>query len=187
MATEATEVLLTALADDLNPGFADLVRTYERVLFSAAMRASGNASEAEDLAAESLLRAYIALRGYERCRILALRPRPWLLTIMLNTWRNSVRSAGRRPAQTLMADVAEKPAADLSVEQQVTDRETRRELAGLMWRLPDDQRVAVALRHVVGLPVAKVATVMHIPEGTAKSHTSRGLRALRGMCGAQRR
>ncbi|ALG09976.1 RNA polymerase sigma factor [Kibdelosporangium phytohabitans] len=181
MAIEATDVLLAALADDLDPGFADLVHTYEGVLFAAAMRASGNAAEAEELAAESFLRAYVALRGYERWRILALRPQSWLLTIMLNTWRNSVRSASRRPPQTLVAGVADEPAAGQSVEQQVTASETRRELTGLMWRLPDDQRVAVALRHVVGLPVAEVATLMHIPEGTAKSHTCRGLRALRGM------
>lgn len=183
---EATEALLESLVDDLDIGFAGLVRTYERVVYAVALRVSGIAAEAEELSAESFLRSYVALRSYEPPRILALRPRPWLLTIMLNTWRNNVRTASRRPQLISMADIPEKATAEPSVEEQVERAETRRELADLVARLPNSQRVAVVLRHVVGLPMAEVAVVMHIPEGTAKSHTSRGLHTLRNLCGDRR-
>jgi DNA-directed RNA polymerase specialized sigma24 family protein len=37
------------------------------------------------------------------------------------------------------------------------------------------------LRHVVGLPYAELAAVLGCPEGTAKSHVSRGLDRLRAL------
>jgi len=183
--SEVTDALLAALVDDLDAGFAALVRRYQRVVFSVALRVTGKASESEELSAESFLRAYVALRGYEPARIYSLQPRPWLLTIMLNTWRNTVRSAVRRP-QTPMAEVPERPAAESSVEDQLVRGETRRELVVLLDRLPENQRVAVVLRHVVGLPMAELAMVMDVPEGTAKSHASRGLKALRDLFGGRR-
>jgi RNA polymerase sigma-70 factor (sigma-E family) len=45
--------------------------------------------------------------------------------------------------------------------------------------LPAQQRAAVVLRHWLGLSVAETAKEMRISEGTVKSHTSRGLEALR--------
>ncbi|MGQ0838184.1 RNA polymerase sigma factor [Actinokineospora sp.] len=181
--TEATDALLAALADDLDAGFADLVRAYQRIVYSVALRVSGVPVEAEDLAAESFLLAYRALRGYGPERIRALRPRSWLLTILLNTWRNSVRTASRRPAQTSMADLPEPATTAPGVEELVVRGETGRELGALVARLPERQREAVVLRHVVGLPVAEIAAILRIPEGTVKSHVSRGLRGLRELYG----
>jgi RNA polymerase sigma factor (sigma-70 family) len=183
---KATESLLRGLADDLDAGFADLVRAYERVMFSVALQIGGKPGEAEDLVAESFLRAYRALRDYEPSRILALRPRPWLLTIMHNTWRNNLRGASRRPQQTLVADPPENAAAGVGVEEQVEGNETQRELAELLARLPPSQRVAVVLRHVAGMSIAEIAMTMQIPEGTAKSHASRGLRTLGELYGCHR-
>ncbi|WP_018685994.1 RNA polymerase sigma factor [Actinokineospora enzanensis] len=168
--------LLAALSDDLDAGFAALVRAHQRVVYSVALRVGG--VDAEDLAAECFLRAYRALRRYDRSRILALRPRAWLLTILLNTWRNTVRSATRHPA-TPVADVPEEAAGGASVEELVTAEETRRELGDALAGLPENQRVAVVLRHVVGLPVAEISAVMRVPESTVKSHVRRGLARLR--------
>ncbi|PPK64895.1 RNA polymerase sigma factor [Actinokineospora auranticolor] len=174
--TDPDAAVLAAIADDLDAGFAELVRTHQRVVLSVALRVGGR--DAEDLAAECFLRAYHALRGYDRSRILALRPRSWLLTILLNTWRNTVRAASRRPV-VAVAELPERATAGPSVEQQVADAETRGELAALVSTLPENQRVAVVLRHVVDLPVAEIAAVMAAPEGTVKSHISRGLARLR--------
>jgi RNA polymerase sigma-70 factor (sigma-E family) len=50
-------------------------------------------------------------------------------------------------------------------------------------RLPVRQRVAVILRYLCDLPIADVAQVLGCSEGTVKSRTHHGLRALRAALG----
>jgi RNA polymerase sigma-70 factor (ECF subfamily) len=57
----------------------------------------------------------------------------------------------------------------------------QRELGAALARLPEVQRTAVVLRHVVGLGTGEVAEVLGVAEGTAKSHVSRGLARLRPL------
>ncbi len=183
---EAAEVrLAAALATDLDTGFAELVRRYERLVYSVTLRSTNRRADAEDLAADALLRAYRALRGYDPTRIAALRPRPWLLTIVRNTARNAAREATRRPGPPPTFDAGggagEPRAGGPTVEQHVEADETQRRLGELLGELTETQRSAVVLRHVVGLPTSEVAQVLGCPEGTAKSHISRGLHRLREL------
>lgn len=181
---EQADAVVTRIADDLDAGFVDLVHAYEKVVYSVALRVSGP-HDAEDLAAESFLRAYRALLSFDRERIRALNPRPWLLTIVLNTWRNTLRESARRPRQVPLSEAPEKPGTEPSLDDTVQRAETQRDLAELVGELPHSQRVAVVLRHVVGFTIAEVAATMGCPEGTAKSHVSRGLLKLRTLCDAR--
>jgi RNA polymerase sigma-70 factor (sigma-E family) len=45
--------------------------------------------------------------------------------------------------------------------------------------LPERQREAIVLRYYAGLPESEIATTMRISRGAVKSHTARGLSALR--------
>lgn len=177
---DATAVL-AELAADLDRGFAALYDAHRQVLFSTALRVSGRWADAEDLTAEAFLRAYRALRGYQRDRIMALQPRPWLLTILLNTWRNGQRTRSRRPVEAPLDEGAGVPDDGEGAERLAERRETRRELAGLLLELPDQQRVAVVLRHVSGLSLAEISEITGAGEGTVKSHISRGLSKLRKL------
>ena len=179
------ERVTAALADDLDDGFAELVRTYQGLVFAVALRTTGHRADAEDLAAESLLRAYRSLADHLDGAtgsdwLSALAPRPWLLTIVVNVRRNQVRDAARRP-RTDGAEPPERPVPGPSVEEHAEHREATAHLAGLLARLPETQRTAVVLRHVTDLPLAEVAEVLGCPVGTAKSHVSRGLARLRTL------
>lgn len=169
-----------ALVDDLDAGFAVLMRTYATVVYSVALRTTGGPADAEDLSSETFLRAYRALRGYDHVRLAVLVPRPWLLSIVINTRRNQVRDAARRP-RAAGDELPERPAAGPSVEDQAQNSALADELGPLLEQLPDAQRAAVVLRHVVDLPVGEVATILGCPTGTAKSHISRGLHRLREL------
>lgn len=57
--------------------------------------------------------------------------------------------------------------------------EERSALIEALHDLPPAQRAAVVLRHWLGLSVAETAREMGVPEGTVKSHTSRGLATLK--------
>ncbi|MCO5972591.1 RNA polymerase sigma factor [Actinoallomurus soli] len=171
--------IVAALTEDLDTGFVALFDAYRDVVFSAALRLCGRWADAEDLTAEAFLRAYRALAGYEPQRIESLRPRPWLMTILANLWRNTARSAARHPPPAPL-EAAPEAADPAEPAEQVAERsETGRELAALLDELTEEQRLAIVLRHVVDLPIAEIATVLGAPEGTVKSHISRGLKRLR--------
>ena len=170
--------LRAALVDDLDAGFAELVTTHQDLVFSLALRSTGQRADAEDLAADALLRAYRALRTYDADRIVGLALRPWLVTVVLNTARNRARTDGRRPATTA-AEPPDHADPQPGVEARVEAAERRRELGDHLAALPEKQRLAVLLRHVVDLPVAEVAAVLGCGENTARSHAARGLARLR--------
>lgn len=175
------EQLCLGLVVDLDAGFADVVRTHERLVYSVALRLTRRPPDAEDLAADAFLRAYRALCGYDAVRIRALRLRPWLLTILRNTARNATRDASRRPGPPPVFEPMDDVAAGPSVEEQVEQDHVQREWGELLSRLPDVQRTAVVLRHVERLPISEVAEILGCPDGTAKSHISRALRKLRAL------
>jgi RNA polymerase sigma-70 factor (ECF subfamily) len=178
--------VVAALTRDLDAGFEALYEAYRGAVFSTALRLCGRWAEAEDLSAEAFLRAYRALCGYGPDRIAGLRPRAWLLTILANVWRNSLRSAARRPRSGPLEDAPDPPDPGEDVEDAAARHETGRELAGLLAELPEAQRAAVVLRHVTDLPVAEISVVLGVPEGTVKSHISRGLSRLRALRARQR-
>jgi RNA polymerase sigma factor (sigma-70 family) len=47
--------------------------------------------------------------------------------------------------------------------------------------LPDRQRQALVLRYYADLPEAQIAEMMGISKGAVKSHTARGMAALRAV------
>ena len=176
-----TDDLALRLRDDVEEAFPDVVATYQHAVFTTALRMSGRQEDAADIAAEAFLRAYAALRAYPPERLGQLQLRPWLLTIVLNLLRNEARAAGRRPAQVGLEAWA--PVADgrEGPEDHAQRHDGQSRLGALLTELPDTQRTAVVLRHVVGLPYAEMAVVMGCPEGTAKSHVARGLHRLRAL------
>jgi RNA polymerase sigma-70 factor (ECF subfamily) len=170
--------LSSRLIGDLDGAFAEVVSQFEGAVYTTALRISGRPGDAEDLAAETFLRAYAALRRYSRERIEELQFRPWLITICLNIWRNQVRASSRRP-QAAPSVPADLPSGDESPEQGAERHDLSDRLADLLLQLPERQRVAVVLRHVVALSYAEMAEVLGCPESTAKSYVHRGLDQLR--------
>ena len=176
-----TDDLPLRLSQDLEGAFPDVVAGYQQAVFTTALRLSGRPDDAADIAAEAFLRAYAALRTYSGERIGQLRLRPWLLTIVLNLLRNEARAASRRPAQVGLEAWAPLFDGGEGPEEQAQRHDGQVRLGGLLTELPEAQRTAVVLRHVVGLRYAEMADVMGCPEGTAKSHVARGLQRLRQL------
>ena len=176
-----TDDLALRLRDDVEEAFPDVVAAYQHAVYTTALRVSGCREDAADIAAEAFLRAYAALRAYSPERLGQLQLRPWLLTIVLNLLRNAARSAGRRPAQVGLEAWVPVPDGGEGPEDHAQRHDGQSRLGALLSELPDTQRTAIVLRHVVGLPYAEMAVVMGCPEGTAKSHVARGLDRLRTL------
>ncbi|ADD41236.1 RNA polymerase sigma factor [Stackebrandtia nassauensis] len=174
-----TDPVAEALAKDLDHGYQTLYGEYRGVVFSTALRLAGRWADAEDIAAEAFLRAYRALLGYDTDRRASLRTRAWLLTIVMNVWRNRVRTLARKPPPGPIEDAPEPVDPSETVEETAERHDTGAQLARLLTVLPHRQREAVVLRHVVDLPIDEIAEILDIPQGTVKSHISRGLSRLR--------
>jgi RNA polymerase sigma-70 factor (ECF subfamily) len=182
---DTDDQLIAALARDLDGSFEALVLAHQDRLYSIALRMLGDARDAEEAAQDALVRAYRALAGYGPDRILEIRLRPWLATIVLNLCRTRIgrRVAAGRPALSL--DAAEPGTMEPPTDERrgpaatVDRRDARDTWAGLLLTLPPAYRSAVVLRHVDGLSYPEVATSLDRPEGTVKAQVHRGLAMLR--------
>jgi RNA polymerase sigma-70 factor (ECF subfamily) len=103
----------------------------------------------------------------------------WLFRIMKNAWIDEIRARQRRDAVLLPEEAGEHVGvaamdahADALAVQQA------------MARLNEDQRLAVALVLVEGLPYKEAAEVLGIPIGTLTSRLARAREALQALLGA---
>lgn len=157
---------------DPDLAFPRLVRTHTDAVWTTALRLTGSPADAEDLVQEVFASAWKAMSGWDADRWEALRPRQWLVTICLNTWRNSLRTAARRPVTVHESVEPGIPGPEDAVV-------AASQLGALVAALPEAYRAPVVLRHVVGLPYREVAGVLDLPVGTVKAQVSRGLALLR--------
>ena len=138
-------------------------------------------AQAEDLAQDSMLRAYRFFGGFRGGD-----PRAWLLKIVRNTcysWLESNR--GTRDAAEFdeqIHGVAEVTPESLAMAGADRERLTRA-LEGLPARL----REVLVLRELEGLSYKEIAEVAGIPIGTVMSSLSRARRRLEQALGAERK
>lgn len=171
------QAVLSALARSVDAGFPDVVAAYGAQLYRFALRLTGSAEDAEEAAQDALVRAYRALREYDRARVEMLQLRPWLYRITLNVVRNRVR---RHTLQTVPLD-AEGPSSDHHErpEHSLEVAEQRQEMEALLAALPQHLRAPVVLRYVEELSYAEMAEALEQPVGTVKAYVHRGIQMLR--------
>lgn len=175
------------LAVDLDDGFTELVRVHATAVRGFLFRVTGSSSEADDLGQDTFLRAYTALQDYSPQRRRELRPRAWLMAIAANVWRNHVRTSVRRPVSATTIEDAGRawPDGRPGPEERAGTSEDRRRLVSALRELPENPRVAVVLRHVVGLSYMEIAEAQGCPVGTVKAQVSRGIGSLRQLMDAK--
>lgn len=160
--------------------FAILVDTYGDVIYRYLARRVG-ATEAEDLAAETFLRAFRSRRGYRPDNPTAL---PWLYGIATNLVRDHASAERRR--LDLLARMVETASVDSRVED-VDDAVAAAALlptvARAITELPGDVRDLVVLIAVEGLSYEETAQTLGIPVGTVRSRLSRTRIQLRRSLG----
>lgn len=133
---------------------------------------AGHMADADDLVQLTVERA-LARRSQW---IIGSRMDSWAMRIMKNAWIDETRSRGRKRLSTVEDDFMER-VADPSVASQDMRVEAMA-IRQAMSRLPEDQRLAVALVLVEGLSYAEAAEVLEIPPGTLTSRLVRGRMAL---------
>ncbi len=163
----------------------ELITEYMDALYTAAMRMTGNVSDAEDLVQEAILRAYRGFHTFQEDTNL----RAWLFRILTNTYISNYRSAKRHPETTGMDDIEDlylykqlKRGGSLahgrSAEEEVLDLFTDVEIKEAIEGLPESFRIAVLLSDVEGFSYAEIAEITGVPIGTVMSRIYRGRKAI---------
>lgn len=144
--------------------FRSFVVEHQSVLRRRAFLLCGNWADGDELAQEALARVYVAWP-----RITPGAEMAYTRRTMLNLHLNAQRKRRRE----VLTDATPEPAVP------GPDHELALTLVELLRGLPDRQRSVLVLRFWEDLTVPQIAETTGMPEGTIKSHISRGLAAMR--------
>lgn len=148
--------------------FDELYRTYFGDVYRFALWLSRDPADADDLAAETFVRAWA-----QRQRLRTETLRAYLLAI---TRRLHVDRRRRDRRRSEMPDEIRDPAP--APDRQVASRLDLAAVHNAMKKLPEGDREALALRTEQGLSHAEIARVLGISEGAARLKVHRARRRL---------
>ena len=158
-----------------------LVRKYEHKLANVIGRYIHDPSEVLDVAQDAFIKAYRALPNFRGDSAFYT----WLYRIAINTAKNHLVAASRRPPKDdVDAQEAEQFETGSGLKEYATpERQAlRSELAGAIQDaiqdLPEELRVAIVLRELEGLTYEEIASAMECPIGTVRSRIFRARDAI---------
>ena len=133
--------------------------------FRVAQGVLRNASDAEDVAQEAMLRAY---RKFNRLRDPA-RFRGWLIRITFRLALDRWRAARRREKRETEWFISERRPVPPTAEDLAASSEFQTRLEHALGELPEKQRLVLLLSAMQGYTLEEVSGILGIPMGTVKS------------------
>jgi RNA polymerase sigma-70 factor (ECF subfamily) len=176
---EEESLLRAARAGDPD-AFERLVAPYQRKAYAFALRHAGDPDLAQDICQEGLIKAYLALPGFDGRSAFST----WLFRIVYTTAIDHARKRRARVPEEPFPDAGEPPEAGTEAVARFFEGLRLKErddwlLAG-MARLPPDLRSLVVLRDLQGFSYTEIADITGAPVGTVKWRLNRARSLLRG-------
>jgi len=156
--------------------FSALVLEHQQFVYNLALRVVGDADEAEDLAQEAFVRAWLAVPNFRG----QARFRTWLYRIITNLCCNRLPRL-RRDLLALgdeeAADRPGEPEGDPASSVEADERRAflHREIAAL----PESYRLVVSLRYQQEMSYDEIAVALSLPVGSVKTGLFRARARLR--------
>lgn len=190
LATATDQEVVVQARAGRDAAFRELIRRYERPVFSLIYRMVRDRELAEDLAQETFVKALNAIESYRP----EFKFSSWIFKIANNAAIDQLR---RRELDTLSLDGspnAETADAIEATALQISDRNETpleeleaRELGGAIeiaiGQLRPEYRACILLRHVEGRPYEEIAEMLNLPLGTVKTYIHRARNELRQALG----
>ena len=179
---DESQLIAAAQQGDL-PAFNQLILRYQNLAYNVAYRILGDPDLAADATQDAFIKAYKALDSFRGGSF-----KPWLMRIVTNTCYDYLRSARRKPSDSLdetlensgensprLHDKGEGP------ESYVERQELSQMIQWAINQLNEDQRTVVTLVDIQGFSYEETADILGISIGTVKSRLSRARARLRDL------
>jgi RNA polymerase sigma-70 factor, ECF subfamily len=156
--------------------FEDTVLPHLDAAFNYARWLTRNDADAEDVVQDACMRAmrfFSSLRDADA--------RPWLFTIVRNTWYSRVSRRASAVVTPLVTARHEQADAALDPEERLLQQHTIALVRGALEQLPVDFREVLVLREFEGLSYKDIAAVVGVPLGTVMSRLARARERLKTM------
>lgn len=178
--------LAALAAQGRESAFRELLKRYERPVFSLVFRMVRDRETAEDLAQEAFIRAFNAISSYDSTYKFS----SWIFKIANNHAIDFLRkrridtvSIHGSPSASSADEVSRTSIALESREELPDDYVASRELGGMMeeaiGQLRPEYRTVILLRHVEGYAYEEIAETMDLPLGTVKTYLHRARNELK--------
>ena len=164
------------MAHEWQADFEQLVDEHQSMVFSLAMRMTGDYGLAEEIAQDVFLELDRHLGKIEA----PLHARFWLRRVTMSRAADALRRRRVR-GMNLWVEIEEKHA--VQAEEPTSPLSAR--LEGLLMTLPEPQRAALVLRYQEDLTPEEIAATLDAPLATVKSQLQRGLKLLRAKAESQ--
>jgi RNA polymerase sigma-70 factor, ECF subfamily len=158
--------------------FEELVRRTSRLVFARLYLETGDTHQTEDLVQETLLTAYRTLGQLTQPE----KFRAWLLRIAQNLSLNAVRHDTRKKRLMDPEILRLRQEAVLRVvppDEQFEQQELRSKVLAILRDLPEEYRLPVTLRYLVGAEYEAIQTQMGLSKGAVRGLVHRGMQRLR--------
>jgi RNA polymerase sigma-70 factor (ECF subfamily) len=176
--------------DGRESAYRELIRRYERPVFSLIYRMVRDRETAEDLAQETFIKVLNAIASYRP----EFKFSSWVFKIANNTAIDHLR---RRELDTLSLEGSPHASTPDAIEatslqvsddsetplDEVTARELGAEIEQAINQLRPEYRSCILLRHVEGRPYEEIAEMLDLPLGTVKTYIHRARHELRAALG----
>ena len=153
--------------------FIDLVRAEQESLrrFLLAL-CSGDQQEADDIAQDALIRAYVASSSYLGLSKFST----WLFRIAYNCYIDRARKFRPDTISTDAHQALSIPGTD------ETDASFKyQQLYQALDQLPEKEKASIVLHYFEGLTIKEISSILQIPVGTVKYHLSVGRNHLKSI------
>ncbi len=157
--------------------FEKRVSEYNRYVYNIAYRMMGNQQDAEDMAQESLIKAYRKIDTFREDANFST----WLYRIVINTCKDELR---KRKEKVLSLD--DEDGVKNIVASEVDDplivyekNEVKERVQSAIDQLSEDYKSVIVLRELMGYSYDEMSTILDVPIGTIRSRLSRSRQALK--------
>jgi len=157
--------------------FSELMRRHQQRVYWTARRLIGNHDDAEDVAQETFVKAYLALGDFRGDASFFT----WLYRIAVNLSLNALRK------RQLITYVRESELMRRVIpgghdpSEEVEHRESESRLQHAVEKLPEKQKAVFVLRFYDGLPYEDIALMLHTSVGGLKANYHHALKKVQEM------